>query len=135
MTRAAAAGLSPAPVINPRSAPAWLRLADLASDDDRLSVLRRAADAGADSVIVYLRLAEELLDSDAEAALDACRRAGELEPTAAEPALCQGRAHLALGTPERAAPNLRRAQVLGRGTPTAEVAAELIEAIEAADPR
>ena len=106
--------------------PVWLRLADLASDEDRLAVLRRAVDAGAESITVLLRLAGIELETDPDAALETCRSAAELEPVAAEGALCLGRAYLALDEPLRAAPHLRRAAVLGRGTVVGESAAELL---------
>jgi choline-sulfatase len=112
--------------INPRWAPVWLRLADLESDEDRLAVLRRAVGAGAESITVLLRLAEIELETDPDAALEICRNIGELEPVAAEGALCLGRAYLALDEPLRAAPHLRRAAVLGRGTVVGESAAELL---------
>jgi arylsulfatase A-like enzyme/Flp pilus assembly protein TadD len=116
--------------LDPRSAPNWLRLADLAENDQRTALLRRAVEAGTESVTVYLRLAEAQVKTNPETAVTACRRASELAPLAAEPALCLGMAYLAQGTPERAAPNLRRAAVLGRGGKTAERAEELLAEIE-----
>jgi len=112
--------------IDPRWAPVWLRLADLASEDERRATLRRAVDAGAESITVLFRLAEAELETDSDAAFEACRRIGELEPVAAEGALCLGRVYLALDEPLRAAPHLRRATVLGRGTEVGVAAAELL---------
>jgi len=112
--------------IDSRWAPVWLRLSDLAADDERVAVLRRAAAAGADSLTVYLRLSEAELETDPEAALETCHRIGELDPLAAEGALCLGRAYLALDEPLRAAPHLRRATVLGRGSEVGEAAADLL---------
>lgn len=112
--------------INPRWAPAWLRLADLADGNERTAILSQAVEAGVDSVTVLLRLAEAELDEDPAAALADCRRIGELAPLAAEGALCLGTAYLAAGDPLKAAPHLRRATVLGRGTTVGDDAARLL---------
>jgi tetratricopeptide (TPR) repeat protein len=112
--------------INPRWAPAWLRLADLADDDERTAILRQAVDAGVDSVTVLLRLAEAELDEDPSAALADCRRIVELAPLAAEGALCLGKAYLAVGDPLKGTPHLRRATVLGRGTTVGDDAKRLL---------
>ncbi|HSL18893.1 MAG TPA: sulfatase-like hydrolase/transferase [Methylomirabilota bacterium] len=112
--------------LDPRSAPGWLRLAELAPAGERTALLRRAVAAGTDSATIWLRLAEAELGSDPAAAFGSCRAASELAPGSAEAALCLGRAHLALGEPGRAAPHLRRASVLGRGTAVEDEAERLL---------
>ncbi|MCU0304183.1 MAG: tetratricopeptide repeat protein [Thermoanaerobaculales bacterium] len=122
--------------ISPRWAPPWLRLADLAPDPgERAAILGRAAEVGVDSLTVYLRLAEAELDANPTASLATCRRIAELDPAAAEGALCEGRARLALGDRLRAGALLRRAAVLGRGTAVGDEAARQLEAMTAADGR
>lgn len=123
----ARASYSDAIAINPRWAPPWLRLAELAPDADRAAILRRAVAAEVASVTVLLRLAEAELENDPNQALITCGRIGEIAPLAPEGALCVGKAHLALGAPLRAAPHLRRAAVLGHGGPVAAEAEMLLE--------
>lgn len=107
--------------INPRWATAWLGLAEVVPSASRQTVLEEAVHAGTESATVFLRLAETQLGKDPTDALATCNRIVELSPTSPEGALCLGRAWLAAGDRLKAAPHLRRATVLGRGT---EIAAE-----------
>jgi len=112
--------------IDPRMMPVWLRLAELAPAGERADILHRALANGVVSATIWLELAELEFATDPAAALESCRAASTLAPTSADAALCLGRAHLAAGEPGRAAPNLRRAAVIGRGTPVAAEAEQLL---------
>ncbi len=113
--------------INPRWAPAWLGLVEVVPPARRQEVLQEAVLAGTASATVYLRLAETQLGKDPTDALATCSRIGELSPSAPEGALCLGRAWLTAGDRLKAAPHLRRATVLGRGT---EIGAEAERELE-----
>jgi arylsulfatase A-like enzyme len=116
--------------INSRWAPAWLGLADVVPPAQQQTVLQEAVLAGTESATVYLRLAETQLSKDPTDALATCDLIAELSPSAPEGALCFGRAWLAAGDRLKAAPHLRRATVLGRGT---EIAAEAKQFLEQLD--
>jgi len=121
--------------INPRWAPAWLGLVEVVPRAQRQTVLQEAIVAGAESATVYLRLAESQLGDDPTEALATCSRIGKLSPSAPEGALCLGRVWLAAGDRLKAAPHLRRATVLGRGTEIGEQAERELANLDAAPPR
>ena len=121
--------------INPRWAPAWLGLVEVLPPGQRQAALEEAVLAGTDSAAIYLRLAETQLAEDPTEALATCLEIGELSPSAPEAALCLGRAWLAAGDRLKAAPNLRRAAVLGRGTEIGGEAERLLEDLAAEPPR
>jgi predicted Zn-dependent protease len=157
--------------LDPRWAPAWTALADLAAGRGDIvkerQVLRSAVER-VDSVALLTRLArleaaadppgdsKSLLDRAVGLdpgsplpwltrgdlaltaghpgdAVESYSRASELAPLRADAALGMGRALLALGNPVRARANLRRAAVLGRGTPIAVEADATLAAIDAHD--
>jgi len=158
--------------VDPRSAVAWLRLADLggvSGHQGEREVLQQAVAQGADSVLILLRLARlELAATDLAAAdahlaeairldpgwaevwldwgktaeaseqldlaLARCTRASELAPSRAAAALCIGRVLQRGGEPARARPHLRRAVVLGRGTPEGDEARELLDSLNGGAP-
>jgi len=94
--------------------------------DEARRLLDRAAALMPAAAVVWLERAElEEAEGRLDDALAACRTASELEPANPATALCSGRVYLDRGEPQRARAHLRRAAVLGRGTP-AEAEAEAL---------
>lgn len=112
-----------------------LELARLETDAGQSStagqLLERAAVLAPESAVVPLeqaRLAE--VRSRLDEALEHCHRAAELEPANPQTALCMGRVYLRRGDVLLARSNLRRASVLGKGTPAEAEARALLAQID-----